>query len=168
MNKLRSYSSYRLLATYVICPVVLLWLRAVARIQGLRRLRVGRLSILGDPGFLSLCSSSVERLEHLDPALHRVLTDHSVWLLQTTEGLPYVGNLGPPWLFSVEPGYGAWQSDGIVARLIYIAFCVSAFPEVCTSVKESEARHNVVMTRSRSWLENRGLPRELVECYAGC
>jgi hypothetical protein len=80
--------------------------------------------------------------------------------------LPYVGNLGPPWLFSAEPGYAAWQSDGIIARLIYVAFCVSAFPEGCTSVEESEGRHKAVLTQSRSWLESRGFPRELIECYA--
>ncbi len=166
MSKLRACSIYRLLANYVLCPVWLLGFRAFGWLTGLRRLRIGKLSILGDPGFLGLCSSAVNSLERLDPAVHRLLTGRSVWLFQAKQDVPYVGNLGPPWLFSVEPGYVEWKSEGVLARLIYIAFCVSEFPAACTSVGESEARHSVLKTRSRSWLESRGFPRELIECYA--
>ena len=167
MNRLRSCFFYRLLGAYVLCPLWLLGFRMGARAQGLRRLRVGKLSVWGDASFLALCRSSIERLESLDSTLHRVLTQGRwAWLFQSPEGLPYTGNLGPPWLFSVDPPYVAWRSEGIIARLIYVAFCMSEFPMGHTSGEGSEARHTMVMKRARAWLESRGFPEELVGCYA--
>jgi hypothetical protein len=42
---------------YVIGPALLLGLRAAARVTGYRRLCIGKLSVLGDARFLSLCNS---------------------------------------------------------------------------------------------------------------
>jgi hypothetical protein len=165
MNRLRSCSLYRAFAASVICPALLLALRVTAPIMGLRRLRVGKLSILGDAGFLSLCNSSVECLAHLDPILHRLITERPVCLLQSSKATPYVGSLGPPWLFSISPRAVEWKSDGIVARLIYIAFCISRFPAGYARPEQAEATHKAVMALSRSWLDSHGFPRELVESY---
>jgi hypothetical protein len=74
VSKLRSFFLYRLLATYVLCPLWLLGFRLAARVRGVGRLRVGKLSVWGDAGFLALSKSSIERVGHLDPELHRVLT----------------------------------------------------------------------------------------------
>ncbi len=165
MSRLRSSSLYRAFAGLVICPALLLVMRVLAPIMGLRRSRVGKLSILGDEGFLSICNFSVKRLEHLDPMLHRLLTERPVFLLQSPKAAPYVGGLGPPWLFSVSPRAVEWKTDGIVARLVYAAFCISRFPTGYARAEEAEATHKAVMALSRSWLENRGFPRELVESY---
>lgn len=166
MSKLRSFFLYRLLATYVLCPLWLLGFRLAARVRGVGRLRVGKLSVWGDAGFLALSKSSIERVGHLDPELHRVLTQGRwAWVFQASPSLPYVGSLGPPWLFSVGAPYVAWQSEGIIARLIYIALCMSEFATGCTSGEESEARHKIVMKRSRAWLEARNFPEELAGCY---
>ena len=86
-------------------------------------------------------------------------------LLQSSKDTPYVGRLGPPWLFSVSPRAVEWKSDGIVARLIYIAFCISRFPAGYARPEQAEATHKAVMALSRSWLESGGFPRELVESY---
>ena len=167
MNKLRSFLLYRLLAAYVLCPAWLLGFRVTARARGVRRLRVGKLSVWGDAGLLALCRSSIERLESLDSTLHSVLTrGRWAWLFQAPRGLPYTGNLGPPWLFSIDPPYVAWQSEGIIARLIYVAFCMSEFPAGHASGEGSEARHKLVMKEARSWLETRRFSEQLVDCYA--
>ena len=166
MNKLRSCFLYRLLASYVLCRLWLLGFRLAARVRGLHRLRVGSLSVWGDAGFLSLCRGSIERLARLDGSLHHVLTEGRwVWIFQAPEGWPYIGNLGPPWLFSLEPAYAAWQSDGIIARLVYIGFCISEFPTGHTSRAEAEDRHKIVVERSRSWLACHSFPDQLVDCY---
>jgi hypothetical protein len=167
MNRLRSCFLYRFLGSYVLCPLWLLGFRVAARARGLRRLRVGKLSVWGDAGFLALCRSSIERLESLDSTLHRVLTQGRwAWLFQAPGGLPYIGNLGPPWLFSVDPPYVAWQSEGIIARLIYVAFCMSEFLAGHASGEGFEARHKLVMKQVRSWLETRRFPEQLLDCYA--
>ena len=57
------------------------------------------------------------------------------------------------------------MSDGMVARLIYIAFCISRFPAGDRGPEQAEATHKAVMAFSRSWSESRGFPRELVESY---
>jgi hypothetical protein len=88
-----------------------------------------------------------------------------VFLLQSPKAGPYAGGLGPPWLFSVSPRAVDWKTDGIVARLIYVAFCISRFPTGYARPEEAEATHKAVMALSRSWLESRGFPRELVESY---
>jgi hypothetical protein len=163
MNSLKSCVLVRRSFNYVIGPALLLGLRAVARVTGYRRLSIGKLSVLGDASFLSLCNSSVERLERLDPILHRLLTNRPVWLFHSAKAEPYVGNLGPPWLFSVHPRAVEWGSDGMVARLVYIAFCISRFPAGYARPEEAEATHKAVMALSHSWLESRSFPHELAE-----
>ena len=164
MNKLRSCLLYRLLGAYVLCPLWLLAFGLAARARGVRRVRVGKLLVWGDAGFLGLCRSSMERLERLDSGLHRVLTQGQwVRIFQAPKDY-YIGGLGPPWLFSVEPTYVAWQSDGIIARLIYIAFCMAEFPRG-HKPGESAGRHKSVVKQARSWLETRGFPEVLIDCY---
>ena len=164
MNNLRSHLWYRLLGKHVLCPLWLLGFRAVAKARGFDRLRIGTLSVWGDAGFLALAKSSMERLKSLDLGLHGVLTQGQwAWIFQAPKDF-YTGNLGPPWLFSVELPYLAWQSDGLIARLIYIAFCMSEFAGG-HKPGESVGRHKGVIKRSRSWLESRGFPEALIDCY---
>jgi hypothetical protein len=167
MNRLRSCFLYRLLGAYVLCPLWLVGFRVAARVRGLRRLRVGKLSVWGDAAFIALCRSSIERLESLDSTLHRVLTrGRWAWLFQAPGDSSYIGNLGPPWVFSVDPPYVTWQSEGIIARLVYVALCMSEFPTGGASGPGAAARHKVVMKQAQSWLETRKFPEELVRSYA--
>lgn len=128
MKKLRSCFLYRVLAWNLIWPGLLLGFRVIEKGLGHRRLRVGKLSIWGDADFLRLCSSTIDRLQKLDCDLHQVLTQRRwIWIVQSPHGAHHLGSLGPPWLFNVNPLYLAWRSDGVIARLIYVAFCLSEF-----------------------------------------
>src|ERR1017187_1362805 len=167
MKKLKSRFLYRVLAWNVIWPFLLLGFRVGEKVHGHRRLRSGKLSVWGDADFLNVCSSSIDRLQSLDCDLHLVLTQRRwVWVLQASKGTPYMGCLGPPWLFNVDPLYMSWHSDGIIARLVYVAFCISEFSTHHTSKEEMQERHLIVMKSSGSWLEMRGFPQGLVDCYA--
>jgi hypothetical protein len=162
MNKLRSSFLY-VLSSFVIFPLCLLGASVAAKGKGIRRLRVGKLRVWGDEGFLKLCSSSIDRIQTLDPNLHQALTQRRrAWVFQDAQG---PGGDAPPLVFLVNKSYVVWQSDGIVARLVYIAFCVSTFSTRQIWHDNFWNLHRKVMENSRSWLETRGFPRELADCY---
>jgi len=150
------------LAAYVVRPVMLLGLQVAAKERGFHRLRVGKLSVWGDSGFLDLCKSSIERLRTLDPVLYQALTRcRRAWVVEDPQ---HVGDGALPWLFTVDSAYVAWQAEGVIARLVYVALCLSAFSQPPTSAEEAR-RYQDVKNKSRSWLETRGFPQELVACY---
>ena len=163
MKKMRACFLY-LLLWYVMLPSILLALPLAMKEGGIRRLRIGKLSVWGNPVFLELCKSSIERLKSLDATLYQALTQcRRVWVLQDPE---HIGDATPLRIFMVNSAYLAWQSDGIIARLIYMAFCMSGFSGRHTSEVESRDIYQKVMKNSRSWLETRGFPQQLVDCYA--
>lgn len=162
MSKLRRCFLY-VLAAYVLRPLVLLAIQVATKERGLHRLRVGKLSVWGDSGFLDLCKSSIERLKTLDPVLYQALTRcRRVWAFQDPQP---VGCDAPPWLYCIGSAYVAWQSDGILARLVYVAFSISEYPQGPTFDEDSWGTQQKVMKNSRSWLETRGFPQQLVDCY---
>ncbi len=167
MEKLRSCFLWYLVATYIVCPLWHLGFRVLARARGIHRVRLGNLSAWGDADFLSLCKESVDRLAKRDGNLRQTLTaGRWVWVIQVPDGVPYAGNLSPPWLFTIGPGYVSWRADGIVARLVYIAFCMTEFPTARTSYDDTKRRHDMVKKQARSWLEAHSFPQTLVDCYA--
>jgi hypothetical protein len=164
MSKLR-FCFLHVLGYYVLMPLTLLGFRVAAKGRGLGRLRVGKLTVWGDSAFLDVCKSSIERMRTLDPALSQWLTErHWAWVYQNTQGGS--GDAAPPRLFGINSSYLAWQADGIIARLVYVAFCISAFSELQASQPEDQIAHRRVMSSSRSWLETQGFPSELSDCYA--
>jgi hypothetical protein len=68
-------------------------------------------------------------------------------------------------LFLISSAYVTWQTDGVIARLVYVAYCLSAFSPRQTWDDGLRDLHRKVMEDSRSWLEARGFPRQLVHCY---
>ena len=161
MNKLRSCFLH-VLGFYVLFPLWRLGFRVAAKGRGLRRLRVGKLSVWGDSGFLDLCKSSIERLKTLDSGLYQALTStRRTWVVQDSQR---IGDAAPM-LFGINPSYVAWQSNGVIARLVYVTFCISGFSQRQNSVEEGRAMYQKVLKNSRSWLEAQGFPQELVDCY---
>jgi hypothetical protein len=163
MSKLRSCFLH-VLAYYVVLPLGLLGFRVAAKGRGLGRVRVGKLTVWGDSAFLELCKSSIERMQMLDPVLYERLTKrHWVWVYQDTQGA--TNDAAAPRLFGINSSYLAWHSDGVIARLVYVAFCMAVLSELQTSQPRDQMAHRRVMSNSRSWLETRGFPRELSDCY---
>jgi hypothetical protein len=147
----------------VVFPLCLLGFRVSAKRRGLKRFRVGKLSVWGDSGFLELCKASIERLNTLDPGLHRALTSQRwAWVLQDRKG---TGD-APPRLFAINPSYAAWEAEGVVARLVYAAFCITVLSERRTFGEEFRSTHQKAMNNCRSWLQTRGFPEELAACFA--
>jgi hypothetical protein len=163
MNKLR-FCFLNILAVCVFCPLGLLAFRVAAKAHGLSRLRVGKLLFWGEPAFLDLCKSSIERLRTLDSDLWQILTrGRWVWVYQERHD---VGSVGPPfWLFNMDPAYVAWQSEGVIARLVYIAFCISIFCRRGISEDKGPSPYGRAVTETKSWLEARGFPQPLIACY---
>ena len=164
MSKLRS-GFLHALAWYVVVPLCLLGFRVAAKGRGLDRLRVGKLSLWGDRPFLDLCKSSIERLKALDLNLYEALTRHRwVWVWQSPKSEP--DSSTSPRLFSIDPAYVAWQTDGIIARLVYVAFYVSACSRRKVSQDGVRSTNRSAMEESLSWLKTRGFPDELAACYS--
>jgi len=160
VNKLRSCFLHTL--GCVVFPLCLLGFRVAAKGRGLNRMRVGKLSLWGDSSFLELSKASIERLRVLDPALHATLTSSRwAWIFQDRQG---IGD-APPRLFGINPSWTAWERDGVVARLVYAAFCISVLSERKTVGEEFRSSHQTAMVKSRSWLQTRGFPGDLVACF---
>jgi hypothetical protein len=150
---------------FVINPLGLLSLRVAVAMGRMRHLQIGKLSLWGDADFLELCRSSLDRLNALDPGFYQILTEKSeVHIVQDATGS---SGEAAPFLFVVGSHYLAWKSDGMIARLVYVGFCVSGFSMRQTWDKNFPNVRKEVMAKSRSWLERQCFPPELVECYAG-
>jgi hypothetical protein len=123
------------------------------------RLRVGTLTFWGPPEFLSTCRASVERLQSLDPELHKHVTERER-LCFYYSGKRLEQALFPR-SFSINDGYADWHSDGIISRLVYAAFLANAFPRQVINAAErpaARASHRDVITRTGAWLAARSFP----------
>jgi hypothetical protein len=124
------------------------------------RFRSGKLLILGPQPLITLCKSSLERLNKIDPDLHRHLTEHEkVCIFYDPELLHDT----PDWrLFTVTERYVVWREDGIIARLVYINFKISVFPRyIIQKGAEGRAKQRSVVAQWKLWLENHKFPAEL-------
>jgi len=132
------------------------------RMAGHSCLRIGTLRFWGPRDFLEKCSSSVQRLHDLDSELYSRLT--------TRQRLEFYYNpklvqAYYAWLFSIDDSYLAWQTDGIIARLVYSAQLAALFPRRAISKATSQALYSEVMATTRAWLKARTFPKELVDCF---
>ena len=146
--------------SYFSGPLVRMWVSIVTRFAKYSRLRIGKLLILGPPAVVALCKLSLERLQSLDPDLHRHLTEHEkVCIYYDPELLQDM----PDWrLFTVTDRYVAWREDGIISRLVYINFKMSVFPRYSIQDEaEGRAKQRSVVAQWKLWLENHKFPAEL-------
>ena len=156
----------RLFFAYIYAPVFWSMFYVLQRLMEHSRLRVGTLTFWGPPEFLSTCSASVERLQSLDAELHERVTEHErLCFYHSGKRLEQAFF---PRSFSVSDSYADWQSDGIIARLVYAAFLARAFPRQVISAADrlaARARHDDVLAQTGAWLAARSFPEPLVECF---
>jgi hypothetical protein len=153
--------------TWVLFPLWLGGLYIAAWLHKDRPLRLGKLTICGPSSFRELCRVSVERMASLDPVMHGRLTgDHWVWVFyDDTRSEQY----GPPWVVTINSAYRDWQAEGVIARLVYLAYHMAAFPRTVPSREEQAEvvpKRLAVLAQTKAWLEARGFPPALVECYS--
>jgi hypothetical protein len=153
--------------TCVTFPMTLAGLWVAATLARARPVRVGKLTICGPPSFLELCRGSLERLASLDPMMYRRLTgDQRVWVFyEDTRSEQF----GPPWVVAINSAYVKWQNEGIIARLVYLIYCMAAFPRPVMSRKEQAAagpRRLAALAQTKAWLEERAFPGALIGCFS--
>jgi hypothetical protein len=153
--------------TCVTFPMALAGLWVATTLARARPVRVGKLTICGPPSFLELCGASVERLASLDPMMYRRLTgEHPVWVFYEDARSE---QFGPPWVVAINSAYVKWQSEGIIARLVYLIYYMAAFPRPVMSRKEqAEAgpKRLAALAQTKAWVEDRAFPAALVQCYS--
>ena len=147
-------------------PLWLTGLHIAAWIQKDRPLRLGKLTICGPASFRELCKASVERMAYLDPTMHCRLTgDHRVWVFyDDTRSEQY----GPPWVVTINLAYQDWRAEGVIARLVYLVYYMAAFPRPVPRREQVQINQRglAVLGQTKAWLEERGFPPALVECYS--
>lgn len=147
---------------YLAEPLLRLFSHLLYRIMGHSCLRIGTLRFWGSRDFLEKCSLSVQRLYTLDSELYsKVTTQQKLEFYYN----PKLVQAYYAWLFSIDDSYLAWQSDGIIARLVYSAQLAASYPRRAISQATSEALHSEVMGKTRAWLEARRFPDELIDCF---
>ncbi len=139
--------------------VVVAWLGRVPHIH------IGKLSIWGPQPFLDLCKTAVERLQAMDSSLLRCLTE--VGRLWCIPG-PWPGVSRHIRIFSVSEEWMAWECQGVVARLVYIAYYLAAYPPPVRTETPAAAvlTRRTVLAQTRAWVEAHGFSPQLVECFA--
>lgn len=148
-------------------PVWLLGFKVGSRFSRERPTRVGRLTICGPPTFIGLCKDSVERLASLDADKHgRLTAAQPVWVFGDNDRGE---RFGPPWIVIVSAAYASWQTDGVIAWLVYVAFYITAFP--CPPFSREEQRrahlkHQEVLAQTRAWLELHAFPTAIIGCFS--
>jgi|GEM_PF-6466743 hypothetical protein len=154
--------TFRIWLNYLVEPSFRSVSHLIYRLNGDSCLRVGTLRFWGPRDFLEKCSSSLQRLRDLDSELYSRLTTrqklefyYNPTLLQAY----YV------WMFSIDDSYLAWQTDGIIARLVYSAQLAALFPRRAISKAKSRSLYSEVMATTRAWLEARSFPKELIDCF---
>jgi hypothetical protein len=153
--------------TCVMFPAMLAGLSIGAKLARVRPVRVGKLTICGPPSFLDLCRASVERLASLDPMMYRRLTgEHRVWVFYDDTRSEH---FGPPWVVAINSTYAKWQSEGIIARLVYLIYYMAEFSRPVLSRKEraeAGSKRLAAMAQTKAWLEDRAFPAALIGCYS--
>jgi hypothetical protein len=71
-------------------------------------------------------------------------------------------------LFTINDQFAGWRSDGIIARLVYISFKVSAFPRHAIPPEEvvARARQHSAVVQTKLWLEAHDFPHLLSESFS--
>jgi hypothetical protein len=156
----------RLWLSYVFEPVVRVALHILQRLMGHSRLRIGKLTFWGEPGFLASCEMAVGRLQDLDSELHVTLTQRlNLTFYHNAKRLEQVSSLG---LFSIDDRYFAWQADGIIARLVNAARLVACEQPRIVTKKELptvKALRAAASGATGDWLAARRFPEALVTCF---
>jgi hypothetical protein len=131
--------------------------------MGHSRLRVGTLTFWGPQHFLESCNASVRRLQELDAELFTRLT--TAQRLEFYYSPKHLEQAYFVWIFSIDDSYTAWQSDGIIARLVYAAQLATLIPRRVVTKAMSRALHSEVNATTRLWLETRHFPEPLVHAF---
>jgi hypothetical protein len=109
----------------------------------------------------------IERLGSLDTGLHRQLTEQkSLCIYYDPEQLHDMYSWG---LYSINDRFVAWGTDGIIARLVYIAFKLATFPWRAVRAHDMAAARvaqNSVLAQTKRWLEAHNFPAPLCESFS--
>jgi hypothetical protein len=154
----------RIWLSYFAEPPFRLLNHIIFRLMGYSRLRIGTLTFWGPRDFLESCTASVRRLQELDSELYaRLTTQQKLVFCYMPKHLQQAYFA---WIFSINDAYTVWQSDGIIARIVYSSQLVAQLPRrtVFTNAT-SQALHSEVNAKTRLWLEAHSFPEPLVDCF---
>jgi hypothetical protein len=124
------------------------------------------LRIQGAPSFISAVSMALDQLKALDMELYRSLTSREQVVVYYDEDV-LVDAIFPRF-FSIDGGYLAHGLDGVVARLVYIAFTVSEcsrFRYVLRDAASMKQAQQDVIKETRDWLKLHGCAPALYELF---
>jgi hypothetical protein len=158
----------RLWLSYVLEPVFRFGLHVLLRLMGYSRLRIGSLTFWGSPEFLASCESAVHRLQELDSDLHSILTSRQRLVFHYSPKHLHQMQMTSLWYFSINESCTSWQTDGIIARLVYAArLAASGRPRIVMKSERPAARalHAMVCAQTSAWLAVRSFPEPLVNCF---
>jgi hypothetical protein len=140
--------------------------RILFRFMRYSRLRFGTTEFWGPRDFLDLCTTSVRRLQELDSELHaRLTTQQKLMFWYDPDPKHHQYQAYGVWIFTINYAYVAYQSDGIIALLVYSAKLAALMPRQIYSKAMSETLHSEARATTRSWLETRHFPEPLVDCF---
>lgn len=152
--------------SYVFGPIFRLGFNLLIRLMGHSRLRIGTLTFWGSPEFLSRCETAVERIAALDSDLHSQMTHRQMLTFyHSPKRLEVAYSL---WYFSIDDSYTSWETDGIIARLVYAAhLATSDSPTVTLKTKRPSGRalHAEANATTGAWLESHSFPKPLVNTF---
>ena len=153
----------RIWLSYLLEPPLRLLSCILQRLMGHSRLRIGTLTFWGPRDFLDTCAASVQRLHELDSELHtRLTTQQKLVFCYAPKGLVHAYFA---WIFSIDDSYMAWQSDGVITRLVYAAQLATLIPRRAISMEATHALHSEAMMTTRLWLEAHGFPELVVDTF---
>jgi hypothetical protein len=151
-----------LLAKLLIIPSRAL-VRVIFDSPGFEVLTIGNCSFLGPPEFLKLCSSAMDQLSNLDPALSDSIRQQKlrIWY-EPRRTIVYYG------LFGIPEAFLTWQEKGVIACILYAHFDARLLE--AGSVGRAITSHPGALAERakapvRMWLEAKGFPSELVTCF---
>lgn len=140
--------------------------RIVCRLARYSQLRIGTMEFWGPRDFLDSCSTSVRRLKELDSELYtRATTQQKLMFWYDPDPKRHQHQAYFVWIFSINRSYTAYQSDGIIALLVYSAQLAALMPRGIYSEAMSVSLHSEARATTRSWLEARHFPEPLVDCF---
>jgi hypothetical protein len=153
---------------YILLPPFVALLSIVSAVSRPQLIRIGKLRVCGPPEFLDLCRASVERLATLDSNIYRhFTTNRKVLVSFDLRGMP--GGSGPPWCLFINEAYAKWQTDGVIAQLVYMFYLMSVFPRHFAYMHEDvavRATHRGVLAKTKVWLEAHNFPEPLAACFS--
>ena len=99
-----------------------------------------------------------------DPELQKFVTSQQNLTFYWSTKLEYAAFL---WFFSINDSYASWESDGIIALLVYASRLAASTPRQVISKAAGKASHSEVCAETAAWLEERTFPAPLVSCFTG-